>query len=101
MNSADKRSHTIFCDIDGTLVTHSPPTTSQLPTHKLELLEGTIEKILEWDKLGYRIKDVRIKSNLAGPKKRIVSDLNMKADISIRDNKTIIRYLDLQITSDY
>lgn len=55
MNSADKRSHTIFCDIDGTLVTHSPPTTSQLPTHKLELLEGTIEKILEWDKLGYKI----------------------------------------------
>ena len=45
--------------------------------------------------LGYRIKDVRIKSQLAGPKKRIVSDLNMKADISIRDNKTIIRYLDL------
>ncbi|WP_203256400.1 T9SS outer membrane translocon Sov/SprA [Hyunsoonleella ulvae] len=52
--------------------------------------------------LGYRIKDVRIKSNLAGPKKRIVSDLNMKADISVRDNKTIVRYLDLennQVTS--
>ncbi|PIY11589.1 MAG: cell surface protein SprA [Flavobacteriaceae bacterium CG_4_10_14_3_um_filter_33_47] len=52
--------------------------------------------------LGYRIKDVRIKSNLAGPRKRVVSDLNMKADISVRDNKTIIRYLDLennQITS--
>jgi cell surface protein SprA len=52
--------------------------------------------------LGYRIKDVRIKSNLAGPNKRIVSDLNMKADVSIRDNKTIIRYLDLennQVTS--
>ncbi|MFH4964616.1 cell surface protein SprA [Gaetbulibacter sp. M235] len=52
--------------------------------------------------LGYRIKDVRIKSNLAGPKKRIVSDLNMKADVSVRDNKTIIRYLDLennQVTS--
>ena len=52
--------------------------------------------------LGYRIKDLRIRSKLAGPKKRIVSDLNMKADISIRDNKTIIRYLDLennQITS--
>jgi len=55
MNSVDKRPYTIFCDIDGTLVTHSPPTTSQLPTHKLELLEGTIEKILEWDKLGYNI----------------------------------------------
>jgi len=52
--------------------------------------------------LGYRIKDLRINSKLAGPQKRIVSDLNMKADISVRDNKTIIRYLDLennQITS--
>ena len=52
--------------------------------------------------LGYRIKDLQIRSQLAGPKKRIVSDLNMKADISIRDNKTIIRYLDLennQVTS--
>ncbi len=52
--------------------------------------------------LGYRIKDLRIHSNLAGPSKRIVSDLNMKADISVRDNKTIIRYLDLennQVTS--
>ncbi|MGB5418658.1 cell surface protein SprA [Algibacter sp.] len=46
--------------------------------------------------LGYRIKDLRIRSKLAGPKKRIVSDLNMKADISVRDNKTIIRYLDLE-----
>ncbi len=52
--------------------------------------------------LGYRIKDVRIKSKLAGPRKRIVSDLNMKADVSVRENKTIVRYLDLennQITS--
>jgi cell surface protein SprA len=52
--------------------------------------------------LGYRIKDVRFKSKLAGPNQTIKSDLNMKADISLRDNKTIIRYLDLdnnQITS--
>ncbi|MDO5974644.1 cell surface protein SprA [Flavivirga jejuensis] len=52
--------------------------------------------------LGYRIKDLRIRSKLAGPRKRIVSDLNMKADISVRDNKTIIRYLDVennQVTS--
>ena len=52
--------------------------------------------------LGYRIKDLRINSNLAGPSKRIVSDLNMKADVSVRENKTIIRYLDLennQVTS--
>ena len=52
--------------------------------------------------LGYRIKDLRINSNMAGPSKRIVSDLNMKADVSVRENKTIIRYLDLennQVTS--
>jgi cell surface protein SprA len=45
--------------------------------------------------LGYRIKDLKIRSKLAGPKKTIKSDLNMKADLSIRNNKTIIRYLDL------
>lgn len=52
--------------------------------------------------LGYRIKDVRIRSKMAGPQQTIVADLNMKADISLRDNKTIIRYLDLddnQVTS--
>src|SRR5690606_37145073 len=52
--------------------------------------------------LGYRFKDVRIKSKLAGPRATIVSDLNMRADVSVRDNKTIIRYLDLennQVTS--
>ena len=45
--------------------------------------------------LGYRIKDLRIRSKLAGARKIIKSDLNMKADISMRDNRTIIRYLDL------
>ncbi|WP_047548188.1 cell surface protein SprA [Psychroserpens sp. Hel_I_66] len=45
--------------------------------------------------LGYRIKDLRIRSKLAGPKQVIKSDLNMKADISVRNNKTIIRYLDI------
>ncbi len=52
--------------------------------------------------LGYRIKDVKINSKLAGNRQVIKSDLNMKADISLRDNKTIIRYLDLnnnQVTS--
>ncbi|WP_027125685.1 cell surface protein SprA [Gelidibacter mesophilus] len=52
--------------------------------------------------LGYRIKDVRIRSKMAGPTQIIKADLNMKADISLRDNKTIIRYLDLednQVTS--
>jgi cell surface protein SprA len=46
--------------------------------------------------LGYRIKDLRIRSQLAGPKQIIKSDLNMRADVSVRDNKTIIRYLDIE-----
>ena len=52
--------------------------------------------------LGYRIKNVRIRSKMAGPTQIITADLNMMADISVRDNKTIIRYLDLednQVTS--
>ncbi|HUH29503.1 cell surface protein SprA, partial [Gelidibacter sp.] len=52
--------------------------------------------------LGYRIKNVRIRSKMAGPTQVITADLNMMADISVRDNKTIIRYLDLednQVTS--
>ena len=46
--------------------------------------------------LGYRIKDFKIRSKLAGPKQIIKSDLNMQADISVRNNKTIIRYLDVE-----
>jgi len=49
----DKRPITIFCDIDGTLVTHYKPTEQYF--NKLKLLDGTLEKILEWDKLGYTI----------------------------------------------
>jgi cell surface protein SprA len=45
--------------------------------------------------LGYRFKDVKIRSQLAGPRQIIKSDLNMKLDVSVRNNKTIIRYLDL------
>ena len=51
--------------------------------------------------LGYRIKDVKINSKMAGAKQTIKSDLNMKADISVRDNKTIIRYLDLENNQIY
>jgi len=52
--------------------------------------------------LGYRIKDVKIRSKIAGPRQIVKSDLNMKADVSVRENKTIIRYLDVdnnQVTS--
>lgn len=51
----DNRPKTIFCDIDGTLVKHSAPTICSSPDYKMELLEGTLDKLLEWDKKGYYI----------------------------------------------
>ncbi|NDI97833.1 cell surface protein SprA [Flavobacterium sp. LaA7.5] len=45
--------------------------------------------------LGYRIKDVTINSALAdNPTNTIKSDINLKADFSLRKNETIVRYLD-------
>ena len=51
----ETRPATIFCDLDGTLVEHSNLTDSQLPSHKLQLLDGTLEKLREWEKKGFRI----------------------------------------------
>jgi cell surface protein SprA len=44
---------------------------------------------------GYRIKDIIIRSRLAdNPEGFFKSDLNIMANFSFRDNKTIVRYLD-------
>lgn len=66
--------------------------------------------------LGYRFKDVTINSKLAdNPMGVIKSDINLKADLSLRQNQTIVRYLDydnnqlaggqdiwsLKLTADY
>ncbi|RZJ31047.1 MAG: cell surface protein SprA, partial [Flavobacterium sp.] len=66
--------------------------------------------------LGYRFKDVVFTSKLAdNPQGIIRSDINVKADLSFRNNKTIVRYLDydnnelaggqniwsLKLTADY
>jgi cell surface protein SprA len=66
--------------------------------------------------LGYRIKDVIISSTMADdPTGIIKSDVNLKADLSYRNNQTIVRYLDyknnqlaggqnfwsLKLTADY
>ena len=66
--------------------------------------------------LGYRIKDVIINSKLAdNPTNTIKSDINLKADFTLRKNETIVRYLDydnnqlgggqdiwsLKLTADY
>ena len=46
--------------------------------------------------LGYRIKDLRITTNIAGKQRILSSDLNFKADVAYRKNINIIRYLDLE-----
>ena len=46
---------TLFMDIDGTLVEHKNPHLTSLPSHKMNVLDGTIERILEWNKKGYTI----------------------------------------------
>jgi hypothetical protein len=48
------RPKTIFLDIDGTLVEHSENLSKQL-TESLKILDGTLEKLLEWDRKGYNI----------------------------------------------
>ena len=50
-----ERPKTIFLDIDGTLVKHKPLCENTLGDSPLELLEGTLEKLTEWDLKGYRI----------------------------------------------
>jgi cell surface protein SprA len=45
--------------------------------------------------LGYRIKDVIVSSSMADNQTGIIkSDVNLKADVSYRNNETIVRYLD-------
>ena len=55
--------------------------------------------------LGYRIKDIKFTTtlgSLTGRRKTIKSDLNLKADFSLRSNETVVRFLDVdnnQVTS--
>ena len=51
----DNRPLTIFCDIDGTLVKHRSPIENTSTSKRLEILPGTLEKLLEWDSKGYNI----------------------------------------------
>ena len=46
--------------------------------------------------LGYRLKDLKWNTRLLGNKQTLRGDLNLKADLSLRNNKTIVRYLDIE-----
>jgi cell surface protein SprA len=43
---------------------------------------------------GYRFKDIKITYNFSGVKRQSISDLVLKLDFSIRDNKTILRKIE-------
>ncbi len=45
--------------------------------------------------LGYRVKDITFATRIGGKKAILKSDLNIKADLSLRQNETIVRYLDI------
>ena len=45
---------TIFCDIDGTLIKHHGSLSAQV-NKKPEILEGTLKKFDEWDRMCYNI----------------------------------------------
>lgn len=47
--------------------------------------------------LGYRFKDVRLNLNSGGRRQQLKSDLNVKMDVSVRENKTVLRRLDEEI----
>ncbi|CAM1341793.1 T9SS outer membrane translocon Sov/SprA [Tenacibaculum amylolyticum] len=44
--------------------------------------------------LGYRIKDVKLITRITGKKETLRGDINIRADISLRDNLTLIRSID-------
>lgn len=51
----DNRPKTIICDIDGTLIIHNKPSEVAKNSYTPELLEGTIDKLNEWERNGYNI----------------------------------------------
>ena len=51
----DHRPKTIICDIDGTLIEHAVPHISALESYAPRILEGTLDKLNEWERFGYNI----------------------------------------------
>jgi ribonucleotide monophosphatase NagD (HAD superfamily) len=49
-----KRPKTIFLDIDGTLIEHSENVSNQI-TAEPQILGGTLDTLMEWDRNGYNI----------------------------------------------
>lgn len=54
MSSSYRATPTLFIDCDGILV-HTTGNLNEQITKELTLLPGTLEKFVEWDRLGYRL----------------------------------------------
>tara|TARA_Y100001938_G_scaffold150383_1_gene241058 strand:+ start:367 stop:726 length:360 start_codon:yes stop_codon:yes gene_type:complete len=70
----NKSKKTIFCDIDGTLIRHFGGLYEQV-TRRPELLEGTIEKLDEWDRAGHNI--ILVTGRRESTRQRTEEQLNM------------------------
>ena len=46
--------------------------------------------------VGYQLKNVAFKTRFAGKKQNLKGDINMRADLSLRDNLTLIRSVDVE-----
>lgn len=51
----ETRPLTIFCDLDGVLISNKGDLNAQLELGYIDLLDGTIDKLKEWERKGYRI----------------------------------------------
>ena len=46
--------------------------------------------------IGYRLKDIAFNTRIAGKRQKLKGDINMRMDVSIRDNLTLIRSVDVE-----
>ncbi|NVK52906.1 MAG: cell surface protein SprA [Flavobacteriaceae bacterium] len=46
--------------------------------------------------IGYRLRNVKLNTRFAGKKQQLKGDINMRADVTFRDNLTLIRSVDIE-----
>ena len=90
----ETRPKTIICDIDGTLIKHYTPDHTSKPDFIPEILDGTISKLNEWEKKGYRIILITArKKSMRGITKKQLSSLGIFYDDLIMGVTSGGRYL--------
>lgn len=88
----EKRPKTVILDIDGTLVWQGGPPGASLKEG--DAIAGTVEKLWEWDSLGYRI--VLMTGRREGSRavtEKLLSDLGIIYDTLVMDAGSGVRVL--------